>query len=209
MGVFPPITVCVGVCVWTVGNTWASDFFLLLSFVLFPPFRDASHCHFNRFGSHWIHFLMAGFKCHYILLGRSPGGGDGNPLHSWRIPWTEEPGGLQSLGSQRVGHDRVTEQLRKPWFPKAHPQSVQQTFNCTPGFNHTTGKALWGQNFNQNLESSKIIGVTGPFLCERQWKCKMYIHLRMPICATQLLWDKEDPKWDVQRCLNLRWAMDR
>ena len=24
---------------------------------------------------------------------------------SWRIPWTEEPGGLQSVGSQRVGHD--------------------------------------------------------------------------------------------------------
>ena len=23
----------------------------------------------------------------------------------WRIPWTEEPGGLQSVGSQRVGHD--------------------------------------------------------------------------------------------------------
>ena len=23
---------------------------------------------------------------------------------SWRIPWTEEPGALQSLGSQRVGH---------------------------------------------------------------------------------------------------------
>ena len=26
-----------------------------------------------------------------------------------RIPWTEEPGGLESLGSQRVGHERVTE----------------------------------------------------------------------------------------------------
>ena len=24
---------------------------------------------------------------------------------AWRIPWTEEPGGLQSMGSQRVGHD--------------------------------------------------------------------------------------------------------
>ena len=24
---------------------------------------------------------------------------------AWRIPWTEEPGGLQSLGSQRSGHD--------------------------------------------------------------------------------------------------------
>ena len=24
---------------------------------------------------------------------------------AWRIAWTEEPGGLQSMGSQRVGHD--------------------------------------------------------------------------------------------------------
>ena len=24
---------------------------------------------------------------------------------AWKIPWTEEPGGLQSIGSQRVGHD--------------------------------------------------------------------------------------------------------
>ena len=28
----------------------------------------------------------------------------GMAAHSWRIPWTEEPGGLQSVGSQRVGH---------------------------------------------------------------------------------------------------------
>ena len=40
--------------------------------------------------------------------GRSPGG-EGITTHSsilaWRIPWTEEPGGLQSIGSQRVRHD--------------------------------------------------------------------------------------------------------
>ena len=24
---------------------------------------------------------------------------------AWRTPWTEKPGGLQSMGSQRVGHD--------------------------------------------------------------------------------------------------------
>ena len=24
---------------------------------------------------------------------------------AWRVPWTEEPGGLQSMGSQRVRHD--------------------------------------------------------------------------------------------------------
>jgi len=31
---------------------------------------------------------------------------------AWRIPWTEEPGGLQSMGSQRVRHDLVTEQQK-------------------------------------------------------------------------------------------------
>ena len=30
------------------------------------------------------------------------------PTLAWRIPWTEEPGGLQPMGSQRVGHDLVT-----------------------------------------------------------------------------------------------------
>ena len=29
-------------------------------------------------------------------------------IRAWRIPWTEEPGGLQSTGSQRVGYDWVT-----------------------------------------------------------------------------------------------------
>ena len=34
---------------------------------------------------------------------------EGMATHSrilaWRIPWTEEPGGLQSIGSHRLGHD--------------------------------------------------------------------------------------------------------
>ena len=28
---------------------------------------------------------------------------------AWQIPWTKEPEGLQSMGSQRVGHDLVTD----------------------------------------------------------------------------------------------------
>ena len=28
----------------------------------------------------------------------------------WEIPWTEEPGGLQTMGLQRVGHDLATKQ---------------------------------------------------------------------------------------------------
>ena len=27
---------------------------------------------------------------------------------AWKIPWMEEPGGVQSIGSQRVGHNRAT-----------------------------------------------------------------------------------------------------
>ena len=44
--------------------------------------------------------------------GRSPGGGHSNPLVFllWKIPWTKEPGRLQSIGSHRVGHDEATEQ---------------------------------------------------------------------------------------------------
>ena len=26
-------------------------------------------------------------------------------IHAWKIPWMEKPGGLQSMGLQRVGHD--------------------------------------------------------------------------------------------------------
>ena len=32
---------------------------------------------------------------------------------AWEIPWTEEPGGLQSMGLQRVKHDLVTEQQQQ------------------------------------------------------------------------------------------------
>ena len=39
--------------------------------------------------------------------GRSSGEGHGNPssILAWRIPWTEEPGGLQSLGSHGPRRD--------------------------------------------------------------------------------------------------------
>ena len=38
---------------------------------------------------------------------RSHGEGKGNHsnIPAWRIPWTEGPGGLKFIGSQRVGHD--------------------------------------------------------------------------------------------------------
>ena len=43
----------------------------------------------------WEDSLKKGMATHSSIL-------------AWRIPWREEPGGLQSMGLQRVGHDRVT-----------------------------------------------------------------------------------------------------
>ena len=43
------------------------------------------------------------------ILGREDPLEEGTATHTsilaWRMPWTEEPGGPQSMGSQRVGHD--------------------------------------------------------------------------------------------------------
>ena len=35
---------------------------------------------------------------------------------AWKIPWTQEPGGLQSVWSQRVEHDLVTKQQQQRTF---------------------------------------------------------------------------------------------
>ena len=48
-----------------------------------------------------------------LILGLERNPGEENAAHcsilTWEIPWTEDPGGLQSIGSQRVRHDLATE----------------------------------------------------------------------------------------------------
>ena len=44
-------------------------------------------------------------------LGRSPGEGNDSSILAWRIPWTEEPGIVQSMGLQRVEHNLSTNTL--------------------------------------------------------------------------------------------------
>ena len=59
--------------------------------------------------------VNAGDVCSIPQSGRFQGEGNGNSLQysCQRIPWTEEPGGLQSMGSQRVRHDLATKQTRE------------------------------------------------------------------------------------------------
>ena len=63
-------------------------------------------------------------------LGRTPGEGNGNPLQysCWKIPRTEEPGRLQSLG--RIRHDLGTKQ-----------QTMEST--CLTG--GLAGRGVWGR----------------------------------------------------------------
>ena len=58
---------------------------------------------------------IAGDACSIPELGRCLRGGNDNPLQYSCLenPWTEEPGGLQSMGSQRVGHDLATKQQQQ------------------------------------------------------------------------------------------------
>ena len=50
------------------------------------------------------------------ILGQEDPLEEGIATHSsilaWRIPWTKEPGGLTSIGSQRVGHNLANEDIR-------------------------------------------------------------------------------------------------
>ena len=41
---------------------------------------------------------------------------------AWEIPWTEEPGGLQSIESQRVGHDLATEHIHTHATQRVYPR---------------------------------------------------------------------------------------
>ena len=47
---------------------------------------------------------------------------------AWRVPWTEEPGGLQSVGSQRVGDDGATKPTYVSIFNICHTLPFGHTF---------------------------------------------------------------------------------
>ena len=52
---------------------------------------------------------------------------------AWRIPWSEDPGGLQSMGSQRVGHDWVTNtHILRPTAQKKIPFKILLFINNAP-----------------------------------------------------------------------------
>ena len=65
---------------------------------------------------------------------------------AWRISWTEEPGGLQSIGLQRVGHVGSNLAPTHAWSKGGLPSWLRQSSACQyrrTGFDPRVGKILW------------------------------------------------------------------
>ena len=63
---------------------------------------------------------------------------------AWKIPWTEEPGRLQSMGSRRVGHDLETSLFTfMHWRRQWQPTPVFLPGECQ-GQRSLVGCHLWG-----------------------------------------------------------------
>ena len=96
--------------------------------------------------------------------GRSPGGGNAiySSILAWRIPWTEEPVRLQSLGSQRVGHDWLT-----------HTHTTQPLAEDR--------KARLQSDLSLN---TSLVEVLGPF-----WACFLLCKVEITISWEDFPWD--------------------
>ena len=103
---------------------------------------------------------------HAITIQLSNRIGEGNGTHSstlaWKIPWTEEPGRLQSMGSQRVVHDCTTS---LPLFTFMHWRRKWQPTPCSCLENPRDGGAWWAAVYGvaqsrtglKRLSSSNLI----------------------------------------------------
>ena len=75
---------------------------------------------------------------------------------AWKIPWTEEPGGLQSMGSQRVGHDWATSLslfIFIHWRRKWQPTPVFSPGE-SQGQGSLVGCHLWGRTELDTTEAT-------------------------------------------------------
>ena len=70
---------------------------------------------------------------------------------AWEIPWTEEPGRLQTLGSQRVGHDLATEEQQQEG--KVHSDLRCWLSAMEPSIGDTTSHSLLGDSLMRHRQA--------------------------------------------------------
>ena len=96
---------------------------------------------------------------------------------AWRIPWREEPGRLQSTGSQRVGHDWATSLslsftlLSLDWFSLVFSLASLPLFNCSEETNFHLNMSFLSYSLWANP------GTKSSFMARIQWKMFLEIHV--------------------------------
>ena len=84
----------------------------------------------------------------------------------WEIPWTEEPGGLQSMGSQSTGHNRVTNTFTFTMGNSTEiPQSMTnratiRSTNCTSGYSFKGNKTLTPKGIYTPMSTAPLSIIT-------------------------------------------------
>ena len=76
---------------------------------------------------------------------------------AWKIPWTEEPGGLQSMGSLRVRHD-LTTSLSLFHFHALEKEMATHSSVLAwriPGRGSLVGCRLWGRTESDTTEATQ------------------------------------------------------
>ena len=72
---------------------------------------------------------------------------------AWKIPWTEEPGVLQSMGSLRVGHDSVTS---LSLFTFMHGEGNGNPLQCSCLENPKDGGAWWAAIYEVTQSRTRL-----------------------------------------------------
>ena len=115
---------------------------------------------------------------------------------TWKIPWTEEPGGLQSMGSLRVGHDLVTSlsvftfhfhALRRKWQPTPVflPGESQGRWSLV-------GCCLWGHTESDTTEATQQQQVCHRFSSKEQASFNKSIRIRKQVKGKSAVWKKNN-----------------
>ena len=96
----------------------------------------------------WEHPLEKGMATHYSIL-------------AWRIPWTEKTGGLQSMGSQKVRHDWVTNTSLSWEYLRKCMLGTEKAWTMTQGMQSAQCKEkIWPPNQEERSQNSR--GLVGP-----------------------------------------------
>ena len=151
---------------------WYIGKHVILSLFFFLPQTVANYtCNSVSF---WRHFVY--LRRYSMWIGLAPH----SSTLAWKIPWMEEPGGLQSMGSLRVGHDWVTS-LSLFHFPALEKEMATHSSVLAwkipgvgePGELPSMGSHRVGHDWNDLAAAAaaavKWQGCRKHFCCEEVW----------------------------------------